>query len=427
MYNKFRAVSSILVIAELAIPLLALLTLAKILENPRLIVAKKKAFFISLGVTGGLAFLFILAPSLFFDFSSAGDMEALQGYNLSQALQSGILRDLEAMRISMFRTDAWRSVIIILTGAALLWLYSAKKIKQPLLIGTLAALVLFDLANVDKRYLSNEDFVPEAATKVAWEMTSADRQILEDADPNYRVFNLSLSPFQDAGTSYYHKSIGGYHGAKLRRYQELIDRHLSKMNIDVISMLNTRYLIIPGQDDQLRVQRNPDAFGNAWFADTLRFVQNADEEIAALNEVDLKTTAVVDIRFANQLEGFAPQRDEAAQIELTDYKINDVTYRVRANTEQLVVFSEIYYHDGLTGWEAFIDGKPAPHFRANYVLRALRVPSGEHTVEFVFKPKAYGVLETVSMLCFWLLIVGFLAVVAWEIKRNFHEYHSTKS
>ena len=427
MYNKFRAVSSILVIAELAVPLLAILALAKIVENPRLIVTKKKAFFISLGATGGLAFLFILAPTLFFDFSSAGDMEALQGYNLSQVMQSGILRDLESMRISMFRADAWRSVIIILTGAALLWLYSAKKIKQPLLIGALAILVLFDLANVDKRYLNNADFVPKAAAQVAWEMTPADRQILEDTDPDYRVLNLSVSPFQDASTSYYHKSAGGYHGAKLRRYQELFDRYLSKMNMDVINMLNTRYLIVPGNDDQPRVQRNPDAFGNAWFAGTLHFVQNADEEMAALGEVDLKTTAVVDTRFAGQLEGFVPQHDETASIELVDYKINDLQYKVTANSEQVVVFSEIYYNDGLTAWEAFIDGKPAPHFRANYVLRALRVPAGEHTVEFVFKPKAYDVLETASMFCLVLLLVAFFAIVAWEIKRNFYEYPSKKS
>ncbi|MDR3133655.1 MAG: YfhO family protein [Prevotellaceae bacterium] len=428
MYNKFRAVSSILVVAELAIPLLAMLALAKMVEDPRLIVARKKAFFISLSATGGLAFLFILAPALFFDFSAAGDADALKPYDLSQAMQASILRDLEAMRISLFRADAWRSIIIIIIGAALLWLYSAKKIKQPLLVGALAALVLFDLASVDKRYLNNHDFVPKSAAQVAWEMTGADRQILEDADPNYRVLNLDVSPFQDAGTSYYHKSIGGYHGAKLRRYQELIDRYLGRMDMGVLHMLNTRYFIIPGENDnQPRAQRNPEAFGHAWFIDSLKIVGNADEELAALGEVDLKTTAVVDTRFGDQLEGFAPQRDETAQIALVDYKINAIQYKSKAGSEQVAVFSEIYYNDGLTAWEAFIDGKPAPHFRANYVLRALRVPAGEHTVEFVFKPKAYTRLETASAASLIILLLAFVAVAGWEIKRNIYEYHPTKS
>jgi hypothetical protein len=320
---------------------------------------------------------------------------------------------LESARVSAFRADAWRSIIIILIGAGAIWLYGAKKLKQPVLIGALAVLVLFDLANVDKRYLDNDDFVPKATTQVAWEMTAADKIILEDTDPDYRVFNLTASPFQDAGTSYYHKSIGGYHAAKLRRYQELIDAYLSKMNMDVISMLNTRYLIVSGEDGQPRVQNNAEAFGNAWFIDNLKIVQNADEEIAALGVVDLKTTAVVDTRFSSQLEGFLPQHDETASIVLIDYTINDLQYKVNTNSEQVVVFSELYYNDGLTYWEAFIDGKPAPHFRANYVLRALRVPAGEHTVEFVFKPKAYRALETASIGCLSVLLLAIAAALGF--------------
>jgi hypothetical protein len=249
-------------------------------------------------------------------------------------------------------------------------------------------------------------------------MTPADKIILEDTDPDYRVLNLAASPFQDAGTSYYHKSIGGYHAAKLRRYQELIDAYISKMDTEVLSMLNTRYLIMPGEDGQPRVQTNPDAFGNAWFVDSLIIVQNADEEMAALGEVDLKTTAVVDVRFNDQLKGFIPQHDETASIELADYKINDIIYKVTAGSEQLAVFSEIYYNDGLTAWEAFIDGKPVPHFRANYVLRALRVPEGDHTVEFVFKPKAYARLEMASVASLVVLLLAIVAVAGWEIRRR---------
>ncbi|MDR2361593.1 MAG: hypothetical protein LBD91_02575, partial [Prevotellaceae bacterium] len=329
LYNKFRAVSSILVVAELCIPVLAILALAKIIDNPRFLPEKKKAFFASIGLTAGLALVFIMAPKIFFSFLSENELSTYAQY-LRNPSYAGLFDTLEDARVAVFRSDAWRSIIIILIGAGLLWLYSAKRIKKPLLIGALAALVLFDLANVDKRYLNNDDFLPKTSTKTAWEMTPADRQILEDHDPNYRVFNLAVSPFNDASVSYYHKSIGGYHGAKLRRYQELIDRYLSKMNMNVLSMLNTRYFIVPDRENNSAppyVQRNPDAFGNAWFADTLRLVQNADEEMAALAEVDLKTTAVVDDRFGNLLEGFVPQRDEAASIELVDYKINDLQYK----------------------------------------------------------------------------------------------------
>jgi hypothetical protein len=414
LYNKFRSVSSILVIAELTIPVLALLALTEILKNPKLLAEKRKEFYISLGLTAGVALLFILAPRLFFHFFSEEEMQAYAQY-MRNPSYAPLFDALETARVSAFRADAWRSIIVILIGAGALWLYGAKKLKQPVLIAALAVLVLFDLANVDKRYLNNEDFVPKVTTQVAWEMTDADKIILEDTSPNYRVFNLAASPFQDAGTSYYHKSIGGYHAAKLRRYQELIDVYLSKMNMNVISMLNARYLIVPGEEGrQPRVQTNADAFGHAWFIDSLKIVRNADEEMAALGAVDLKTTAVVDACFGNQLEGFVPQHDEAASVTLAGYKINDLQYKVNASSEQVVVFSEIYYNDGLTYWEAFIDGKPAPHFRANYVLRAIRVPAGEHTVEFVFKPKAYARLEAASVSCLVLLLLTILAALGFS-------------
>ncbi|MDR2449979.1 MAG: YfhO family protein [Prevotellaceae bacterium] len=415
LYNKFRAVSSILVVAELTVPILALLALSEILKNPKLLVEKRKAFYISLGLTAGVALLFILLSRTFFHFFSDEEMQAYAQYMRNPSYTS-FFDALETARVSVFRADAWRSIVIILIGAALLWLYGTKKIKQPLLIGALAALVLFDMAGVDKRYLNNNDFVPKTTTQVAWEMTEADRQILEDADPDYRVLNLAVSPFQDASTSYYHKSIGGYHAAKLRRYQELIDAYISKMDMQALNMLNTRYLITSGEDGRPRVQTNAEAFGHAWFADTLRFVQNADEEMAALGEVDLRTTAVVDSRFSDQLKGFVAQRDETASVELVDYKINDLQYKVAAHSEQVIVFSEIYYDDGLTAWEAFVDGQPAPHFRANYVLRALRVPAGEHTVAFVFKPKAYARLEAASVTSLVLLLLSFIFVAAWEIR-----------
>ena len=417
-YNKFRAVSSILIVAELAIPILALFALMKIFENPKIIAEKKKEFYISLGATAGLALIFIILPRLFFNFMSNAEVESYAEYMKNPAY-ANLFDSLESARVAAFRADAWRSIVIILIGAGLLWLYGAKKINKVLLVAGAAILVLFDLASVGKRYLNEKDFVPNSVAKVAWEETSADKQIAQDTDSNYRVFNLTVSPFNDASTSYYHKSIGGYHAAKLRRYQELIDHYLNKMNIDVLNMLNTRYFIVdPAQSGSLQVQRNPDAFGNAWFVDSLQIVENADAEIAALENVNLKTTAVVDKRFANQVVDFISQQDEEARIEQTDYKINHITYKTSSNAEQLAVFSEIYYNDGLTRWEAFIDGQPVSHFRANYVLRALRIPAGEHVVEFKFKPQAYFTLERVSVICLWIILFGIVGAVAWTIFQN---------
>jgi hypothetical protein len=414
MYNKFRAVSSILVIAELTIPVFAILTLSKIIDNHRIIIEKKKQFFISLGLTAGLALLFIMMPRLFFDFSSETDIARLQSQKLSQQVIASVIQDFESVRIAIFRSDAWRTIIIILLGASLLWLYGVKKIKKPLLIGAVAALTLFDLANVAKRYLNNGDFLPKSATKIAWTMTPADKQILTDSGPNYRVLNTSelVDPFSDASTSYYHKSIGGYHAAKLRRYQDIIDKHIStKITWGVLDMLNMKYFIT--QDGT--VQQNPNAMGYAWAVDSVRIVANADEEIAALSEVNLRTTAVVDKRFENKLQNVDFKNIDSVTIQLTDYKINDLKYKTRSNSEQIVVFSEIYYNDGLTFWEAFIDGQPTPHFRANYILRALRVPAGEHEVNFVFKPKAYNTLNSISLICTLVLLVLCLGALAWAI------------
>ena len=421
MYNKFRAVSSILVIAELTIPVFAVLALAKIVENQRIIVEKRKQIFITLGCTAGLTLLFIVMPRLFFDFSSADDLARLNSQKLSQTVISNVIYDLENVRIAIFRSDAWRTVVIILIGVGLLWLYGTKKIKKSLLIGSIAVLTLFDLANVDKRYLNNGDFLPKSATQIAWTKTSADEQILKDSDPNFRVLNLTVSPFNDASTSYYHKSIGGYHAAKLRRYQDIIDKHINferenyNVNAGVLDMLNMKYVINSGQDGKPIVQPNPTAMGYAWIVDSLRIVANADEEIAALNDVDLHTTAVVDKRFENQLQNFVFQHDDSATIDLIDYKINDLKYKIRSDSEQIVVFSEIYYNDGLSFWEAFIDEQPVSHFRANYILRALRVPAGEHEVRFVFKPKAYKTLDTISLFCALSLLIICLGALAWTI------------
>ena len=418
MYNKFRAVSSILVVAELCIPVLAMLALWKVVQQPGLLKEKSKEFYISLGLTAGVALIFIMAPSVFFNFTSAAEAEQFAPY-YKNAQYVTVFNALESARISAFRADAWRSIIIIILGAGCLWLYTRKALNQKALITCLALLVLFDLGAVDKRYLNNKHFVRPAEAKTAFEMTAADKLILQDTDPDYRVLNLAVSPFQDASTSFFHKSIGGYHAAKLRRYQELIDRHLSKMNMGVLNMLNTRYFITPANDGQPTVQRNPGALGPAWFVDSLRVVNNADEEIAALDHFNPRTTAVVDKRFEQQLQGFVLQADDSAKITLTNYSINDITYTSSSTKEQLAVFSELYYDDGLTRWEAHIDGQPATPIRVNYVLRALRIPAGEHTVEFTFKPKAFHTFDNIGMICFISIMLAAMAALAWRIRKTY--------
>jgi len=422
MYNKFRAVSSILVVAEWCIPMLAMLALAKIFEQSKLLVEKRKELLISLGLTAGIAFVFIVMPRVFFDFTSNSEVKEFAPY-YKDAAYAKAFGQLEDARVAAFRADAWRSIFIILIGVGLLLLFGYKKIKPALFIAGVAVLTLFDLASVNKRYLNNGNFVPKAKATVAWEMTEADKIILEDKDPNYRVFNLAVSPFNDASTSLYHKSVGGYHAAKLRRYQELIEQHLSKMNMDVLNMLNTRYLIIAAKDGSPTVQRNPDALGPVWFVDSLRIVNNADEEIAALDHFNPRATAVVDKKFDKLLQDFVPQSDPTAHIELTDYQINHLTYKTNSDSEQLAVFSEVYYDDGLTNWDAFIDGQPVPHLRVNYVLRALRIPAGEHTVEFVFKPTVYRTLESISMICIYLLLASLAAVIALAIMQKRKQLH----
>ncbi len=430
MYDKFRAVSSILVVAELCIPVLAVLALAKIFEQPKLLVEKRKDFFISLGLTAGIALLLIAMPRIFLNFMSDSEVKEFAPYykDPNYAAAFGLLED---VRVAIFRADAWRSIFVILVGAGLLLLYSYKKIKPALLVAGIAVLTLFDLTLVDKRYLNNKDFVPKSQAQVAYEKGEADKQILQDTDVNYRVFNLD-NPFQDASISFYHKSIGGYHAAKLRRYQELIEHRLSKEYSKIVqgqpaaastmlamcptlNMLNTKYIIY---DPNAAPLKNPYNMGHCWFVDNVQIVKNANEEIAALDSIDPRTTLVVDERFAAQLQGFVPQRDSAARIILTNYQINDITYKTNATSEQLAVFSELYYDDGLTRWDAYIDGKPATPIRADYVLRALRIPAGEHTVEFVFKPKAYSALEMVSVICLVLLLLAIVAALGLSIRKS---------
>ncbi|MGB1317394.1 MAG: hypothetical protein ACPG5W_04280, partial [Flavobacteriales bacterium] len=296
------------------------------------------------------------------------------------------------------------SLVFILLTAALLFVFQMNKVKANMAALIIAVLVLVDLWNVDQRYLSEDDFVRKSKAKNVILPTAADKEILADTDPNFRVINLTASTFNDSKTSYFHKSIGGYHGAKLKRYQELIDSCISKTNLAVLNMLNTKYFITPGSDGQPMVRANPLASGNAWFVEDLAVVENADEELAWLSRDDFnpEKIAVIDKRFDADLNGFTPSKDSMANIYFMEYQPNYLKYETETSSDQLAVFSEIYFANG---WNAYVDGELKPHWRANYVLRSMIVPAGEHVVEFKFEPKIYYTGEKVSLAGSILLIL----------------------
>ncbi|HIS34944.1 MAG TPA: YfhO family protein [Candidatus Avirikenella pullistercoris] len=416
-YNKLRTVSMILVIAEWSMPLLGVLALKQLWDTegnpdktsaPQTGVPKdkfNKALKYSLGITGGIALLFILLGGGIFNFMSDNDA-AMQ-------LPDDVVSAMIGERETLMRMDALRSFFFVIASAATIWLFYTQKIKKSLFIIILSALVLIDMVPVDKRYLNNDDFMP-ARKAVEIAPTQADLEILKDKDPNFRVANLSVNPFMDATTSHFHKSVGGYHAAKMRRYQEIIDRYLSKMDLDIYNMLNTKYFIQPGENNELSVIYNDQALGNAWFVNKIQTVNNADEEITELGNIDPSTEAVVDIRFSSELNGISDSLtpDSTATIKLTDYKANHLTYQSRNTQEALAVFSEIYYPKG---WKAFIDGQEVPYLRANYILRGLVIPAGEHTIEFTFAAPHFSLLKTItytsSILLYLMLATGIVLFI----------------
>ena len=403
-YNKFRTVSMILVIAELTIPLFAMLAFIKILKKEFETKALTKSLLYSLYITGGFAFVFVLIPGLFSNFSGPADER------MDPSLVNALITD----RAALLRSDAFRSLIFVLLTAGLVWMIIKDKIKATWACVVLALLFLFDLGWVGKRYLNSDNFVSKREAQNPYIPSPADQAILQDTG-YYRVMNLTVDPFNDASTSYFHKSIGGYHGAKLKRYQELIDRHISKMNIQVLNMLNTKYFIGASQDQQQPVpQINPDALGNAWFVDSVMIVDNADQEIAALSKLNPKTKVVVDKRFENLITKKLYANDTLSAISLTKYEPNHLTYDINASSDKLAVFSEIYYDKG---WNAYLDGKITPHFRANYVLRAMQIPAGSHKLEFKFEPQSYVTGEKISMASSILLVILLLAGFGFEIYR----------
>lgn len=500
LYNKFRAVSMTLVIAQVAMPFLALLALKNFFSGDISKDELKKKTLMALGIVGGVLLLMVALPTLFSDFEHQFD-EQMRAGGYPDWLVDAIVSD----RISLMRSDAFRSLGFILVAAGVMWLFILDKLKSQWAMVILAALVLIDLWAVDKRYLNEDDFVKPRNLDAMYTETQADQQILQDSDPNFRVYNTVEPLDRGARTSYYHKNIGGYHGAKLKRYQELIDYQIGRGNLEVIDMLNTKYFIRQGGQGGLFAMPNPGVLGNAWFVQNYKLVANPDAElnnlsdmyevrsinndytyvngkaikvdtIGVLDELYLSTKgyedlptgegerragyevdfsilnvpngivavlgssdsadividttkarsgivlpehvsfklisefeaqnmAVIDKRFANDLTGFSLQFDSTANIQLTKYKPNELTYKSKTASEQLAVFSEVYYDKG---WKAYVDGKEQPYFRANYILRAMKIPAGEHEIVFKFEPRAYYMGNKLGLI-FSVILLGFIA------------------
>ena len=406
MYNKFRAVESILVVAEITMPLLGMLALVELGKDGTAEARKqwqRKAVLISGGVTGVIC-LFVALFGGGFDVTSSYDAQWQN--QVGQQIYQAILDQ----RHAMMQSDAWRSLLFVLLGAGLTYWYVATKkseqqkgVKTILFAGLLGVLILFDMVPVDRRYFGSNCFVTAKDDRRYFAEQTWEAQILQDKSLDYRVLNLATNTFNDSRTSYRLKSVGGYHAAKLRRYQDLIDAHLSRNNFAVVNMLNTKYII--SRDGQ--VHFNPDAMGNAWFVDQVRFVSTPDEESEALWTTDLRTTAVADSRFAEVLSA---ETAGSGRIEMTDYKPNKLTYRSSADVDKVAVFSEIYYPHG---WHLYVDGKEQPLGRVNYVLRAATVPAGEHELRMEFVPDALRLDWLCSIAAILLMLLSVLGL-GWK-------------
>ena len=417
LYNKFRTVSSILVVAEFTIPALAVLGLIQFVREPKEVVANRVALGVSLALTLGVALILALVPGTFFSLMSEQEQAMFrQAMGDGQLPIPSLMAALKDARASIVSADAWRSVFVLLLSLGACVLYYWGKIKAPILYLLVGVITLGDLWLVDKRYLNDEHFIDkDLVAQQARPVTEADRTIMADKDPHYRVMNLAVNSFNDATTSANHRSVGGYHAAKLRRYQDLIEHQLSKQNMQVYNMLDTRYFILPDRSGALHVERNEEAFGAAWFVNEVQWVGNADEEMKALDDAPLRSRGIIDERFRPMLKDYQPivALDTVMPeptVELRSYAPNRATYHTKTEQPRLLIFSEVYYPHG---WHLILDGKEElPILRANYVLRAAYIPAGEHQLEMVFDPKSIHRTElaaNVSSALLVLLILGALA------------------
>ncbi len=411
LFNKFRAVMMAIVIVQLCMPILAMVALERILSSTEDKEILKKKLLYAFAATGGICLLVALSAGMF-DFSSVGDVKMLEGFKnmtgdaaFAQQIMDSILAD----RLGLMRGDAFRSLFLIAIVAGLIFFYLTGKIKQTIVVSVAAVLIFLDLWMLDKNYLNASNFI-KRGTNTFFAPSPADEYIKQDTSKSYRVYNLSGNPFTENRTSNFHKSLGGNNPAKLRRYQDLIERHLSANNEKVINMLNAKYIIVsPEQPPQL----NPGALGNAWFVQEIKKVNSPDEEITSLEKFEPAYTAVIDVNiFKLKAEKFDTS---LATISLKEYKPNYLKYESNSSAEKLAVFSEIYYP---IGWTATIDGQPADIIRANYVLRAMYVPAGVHTIEMKFDMPTYHTGNQISFICSILLLGGLFGIVALEVVKK---------
>ena len=443
-YDKFRAVSMTLVIAEVTMPLLGFLGLAEIAKSPESFKQNIKKFYIALGITAGICLLFYIAPKLFFNFLSQGEAEqfALMSKGKDGALYANFAAQLEDVRVAIFRKDTLRSLLFIILAAVPIFLYGKGKLKGQIAFPILAVLVLVDMFPIDKRYLNDDKFVSKQQFDNPYKPSTADQYILNDNNLDFRVADITKDMFNDASTCYFHKSLGGYSGAKLRRYQDIITQYLggelnqlrgaktadelmqSLSEQKVLNMLNTKYVIF---NPNAQPFPNPYASGNAWVVNDIKWVETPNEEIDAIENTDLNHTAIINKEFSQQVGNYQVTDSILPQVTLEDYQPNKLMYRFRGvstgstTADYLVVFSEIWTEKG---WKMYVDGQEQPLLRANYILRAALIPSGEHEIVMEYAPKAYTVGNTVAFASSLIMILGLIGALVYTFKPKKKEEQS---
>lgn len=412
LYDKFRAVSSIQVLIELIVPILAIVGLHHFFSDFGKEEKRKQALLISTGIISGIILIFVVLKSVIpgFDFASPYDV------GIRDQLGNDLVEAVRADRASLFMKDAIRSLILILVSAGALWYYLKDKLKQTAVIAVLVVLVVFDLVGVDKRYVTNEDFVQKRSMEQPFQMSPADEMILKD-DGHFRVYDATTNAFNSGAASYYHNALGGYHAAKPGRMQDIADFYLYNGNVGIMNMLNVKYFIVQNKGGSPVAQRNPYANGPAWFVENVQFAEDANQEILLLDSLDTKKTVVVHKDFKEKLPLQNIQRDSTASIELVAQQPNHLTYEASTKSEQLAVFSEVYYPEG---WNAYLNGKPADYIRVNYVLRGMKIPAGNNKIEFKFEAAVVKRGSTIALGSSILLLLALFGglYVTFSIKKE---------
>lgn len=408
LYDKFRAVSSIQVIIELILPILAIVGLHQFFNQFEREEEKKKALLWSTGIVGGLTIIFILFKSSLFDFASPYDSYFRDEMGLP------FLEAIREDRMSLFTSDAIRSLIFVVLTAAVLWFFMKGKLKKGFAIAALSLLVIVDLVGVDRRYVNEDAFVQAKLVDEPFQKNGADEQILKD-DGHYRVYDATTNAFNSGRASYYHNALGGYHAAKPGRMQDLFEFYISQGNIGILNMMNVRYIITQTKNGGPVAQRNPYANGDAWFVENVLPAENANEEIQLLDSLDTKKTAVVNKEFLSKIPTQKIERDSTATIELFSHQPNKLVYETSTKSPQLAIFSEVYYPKG---WNAYINGKPVEYFRADYLLRAMVIPPGNNKIEFIFEPKVIQTGSTISLASSIIFLLIFLSGLYFAFRKK---------